>query len=111
MLSIIIHVHAPHLGGIHVDVQYNLSTLEFNNGDQIECFHSRIIILQQQIILYKETFSPTRLIFWYIQTLSKSDKLKAFIAPKITYLATFLDNNVKSAVYTGGNIRGTYRYL
>ena len=26
-------------------------------------------------------------------------------------LITFLDNNGKSAVYTGGNIRGLYRYL
>ena len=30
-----------------------------------------------------------------------SDKLKAFIAPKSKYLITFLDNNGKSAVYTG----------
>ena len=41
----------------------------------------------------------------------KSDKLRAFIAPKMTDLITFLENNVKSAVYIGGDIHGIYRYL
>ena len=42
---------------------------------------------------------------------SKSYELKSSIAPKITYLITFLDNNRKSDFYTGGNIHGIYRYL
>ena len=42
---------------------------------------------------------------------SNSDKLKAFIAIKMTYIITFLDNNGKSAVCTGGNIHGIYSYL
>ena len=46
-----------------------------------------------------------------MNTLSNSDKLRAFIAPKITYLITFLDNNGKSVVCTGGDIHGIYRYL
>ena len=29
----------------------------------------------------------------------------------MTYLITFLDNNEKYAVYTGGNIHGLYHYL
>ena len=41
-----------------------------------------------------------------MKELSKSDKLKAFIAPKVTYLTTFSDNYVKY-----GNIDGIYRYL
>ena len=41
-----------------------------------------------------------------MKELSKSDKLKEFIAPKVTYLTTFSDNYVKS-----GNIDGIYRYL
>ena len=41
-----------------------------------------------------ETFSPTRLLFQYMTALSKSDKLKAFIAPKMTNFITFLDNNI-----------------
>ena len=43
--------------------------------------------------------------------MTKSEKLRAFIAPKITDLINFPDNNVKSAVYTGGYIHGIYRYL
>ena len=46
-----------------------------------------------------------------MKTLSKSDKIKAFIAPKMTELITLLDNNEKSAVYTGVNIHELYRYL
>ena len=44
-------------------------------------------------------------------SLSKSDKLRVFIAPKITDLITLLDNNGKSAVYTRWDIHGIYRYL
>ena len=46
-----------------------------------------------------------------MNSLTKSEKLRAFIAPKMTYLITFLDNNRKSAVYTGGDTNGIYRYL
>ena len=42
---------------------------------------------------------------------SKSDKIKAFIATKMTDIIIFLENNLKSAVYTGGYIHGLYRYL
>ena len=42
---------------------------------------------------------------------SKRDKLKALIVPKMTYLITLLENNGKSAVYTGLNIHGLYSYL
>ena len=42
---------------------------------------------------------------------SKSEKLKAFIAPNMKYLITFLESNVKSSVYTGVKINGIYRYL
>ena len=50
-------------------------------------------------MLYGETIYPKRILFWYTKALSKSDKLKAFISPKITDLVTFLDNNEKYAVY------------
>ena len=43
-----------------------------------------------------------------MKALSKSDKLKAFIVPKMTYLITFLDNNAKSDIYIGGNIHVLY---
>ena len=46
-----------------------------------------------------------------MKALSKSDKLRAFIAPKFTYLITLPDNNGKLAVYTGGDIHGIYLYL
>ena len=46
-----------------------------------------------------------------MKSLTNIDKLRAFIAPKMTDLITFLDNNGKSAVYTGGDIHGIYYYL
>ena len=62
-------------------------------------------------MLSGEIVSPTRLIFQYMKALTKSEKLRAFIAPKMTDLITFLDKNVKSAVYEGGDIHGIYHYL
>ena len=111
LLSRLIHSRAPFLGGMNGDVNSDLSTLAFNNGEQLEYFHSIIIRLQQEIIFSGETVSPTRLLFWYIKALSKSDKLKSFIAPNMTYLIIFLDNNGKSDVYTGVNINIIYHYL
>ena len=69
------------------------------------------IRLQQDIILHGENLSPTRLILQYMKEFSKSDKLKAFIATNITYIITFLDNNVKSAVYIWVKIHGIYYCL
>ena len=46
-----------------------------------------------------------------MKELTKSDKLRAFIEPKMIDLITFLDKNRKSAVYEGGDIHGIYRYL
>ena len=95
ILSILIHVCAPHIGGIDGDVQYDLSTLVLNNREQLEDFHSIIIRLQQEIILYGETVSTTRLLFQYMKTLSNRKQLKAFIDSKMIDLITFLDNNRK----------------
>ena len=63
ILSRLIHSRAPHLGGMNGDVQSNLSTLAFKNGEQLEYFHSRILRLQQEIMLSGEIVSPTRLLF------------------------------------------------
>ena len=90
------------------DVQSDLDTLAFNNGEQLEDFHSRIIRLQQEIMLSGKKISSNRILFQYIKALSNSDKLRYFIAPKMTDPITFLDNNGKSAVYTGGYINGIY---
>ena len=46
-----------------------------------------------------------------MKAVTNSEKLRAFIAPKMTDIITFLENNGKSAVYTGGDIHGIYRYL
>ena len=46
-LSIILHSHAPHIGGMNSDVQYDLATLALKNGEQLEDFHSIIIIIQE----------------------------------------------------------------
>ena len=47
--------------------------------------------------------SLLKVISWYIKY---RDKLKAFIAPKMTYLIILLGNNRKLAIYTGVNIHG-----
>ena len=83
-------------------VQSDLATLAFKNGEQLEDFHSRILRLQQEIMLSGEIFSPTRLLFHYTKELSNSDKLRVFIAPQMTDPITFLDNRRKSSVYKGG---------
>ena len=62
-------------------------------------------------MLSGEIVSPTRLLFKYMKALAMSDKLRAFIAPKMTDLIAFLDKNGKSAVYEGGDIHGIYHYL
>ena len=46
-----------------------------------------------------------------MNSFSNIDKLRAFVAPKITDLTTPLDNNRKSDLYKGGDIYGIYRYL
>ena len=45
--------------------------------------------------------SPTRRLFQYKNSLSRSYKLKAFISPKMTDIITFIDNNVNLGIYTG----------
>ena len=73
------------------NIQSDIATLAFRNTEQLEYFHSRIIRLQQEIMLSGEIVSPTRLLFQYMKALTKIEKLKAFIAPKMTYLITFID--------------------
>ena len=62
-------------------------------------------------MLSGDIVSPTRLIFQYMKALINSEKLRAFIDPKMTDIITFLDNNGKYSVYIGGYIHGIYRYL
>ena len=50
---------APHIGGINGDVQSDLSTLVFKNGEQLEYFNRIFLILQLEINLSKETISTT----------------------------------------------------
>ena len=77
---------------MNVNVQSDLDNLAFKNGKQLEDFHNRILRLQQEITLSGEIVSPTRLILQYMKALKKSEKLKVFIAPKITYIITLIDN-------------------
>ena len=111
IISILLHSRAHRLGCINGDLQSDLAILAFNNGEKLEYFHGMIIRLQQEIMLSGEIISPTRPLFQYMKAFSKSNKLIAFIVPKMKYLITFLDNNRKSAVYTGGYINGIYHYL
>ena len=52
ILSIIIHLCAPNLGVMNGDVHSDLATMAFKNEKELEDFHSRVLILQQKIILY-----------------------------------------------------------
>ena len=94
-------------------VMFNMTstTMAFNNVEQFDGFNSRVIRLQQEITLSGENISPTRRFSKNMKALSKSDKLKELIATNMIDLIKFLDNNRKSAVYTGGGNHGIYRYL
>ena len=46
-----------------------------------------------------------------MKALTKSEKLKSFMAPNMTDLITFIDTKGKYTVYDGGDIHGIYRYL
>ena len=46
-----------------------------------------------------------------MNSLTKSEKKKGFMAPKMTDLVTFIDTKGKYALYDGGDIHGIYRYL
>ena len=67
ILSTTLHARDPHIGGMNGDVQYYLSVLEFKNGEQLEDFHSRIIRLQQEINLPRESLSPTMILLQYMK--------------------------------------------
>ena len=57
ILSRLLHSRAPHLGGMNGNVQSDIATLASRNGEQLEDFHSRILRLQQEIIISGENFS------------------------------------------------------
>ena len=111
IISRLLHSRAPHLGGMNGDVQSDLFTLTFNNAEKLEYFNSIIIRLQQEIIFYGEIVSPTIFLFHYMKELSKIDKTKTFIVPKMTDLPTLIGKNGKLSVYTEGNFHGIYLYL
>ena len=81
------------------DAQFDLSTLTFNNGEQLEGFYRRILILQQEIILSGETVYIKIIIFHYMKAFSKSDKIKGLVDSNMTYLIKCLEK--KSAIYRG----------
>ena len=58
-----------HIVNIDGDVQSELVTLSFKQGENLK-------ILQKERNIYGETVSPKRLILQYIKSLSNSDKLK-----------------------------------
>ena len=51
ILSRPLHSSAPNLGGMNIDVKSGLANMEFNNGEQLEYFHSIIFRLEQEIVL------------------------------------------------------------
>ena len=71
ILSRLLHSCAPHIGGMNGDVQSDLATLAFKNVEQLVDFHSRILRLQQAIMLSGEIVSHTRLFFQYTDAFDK----------------------------------------
>ena len=71
IFSRILRSRAPNIGGINGDIQSDISTLAFKNGEQLEDFQIRILRLQQEIMLSGENFSPTRLLLQYMKELTK----------------------------------------
>ena len=69
IMSRILYSRAPNLGGMNGDVQSDLATMTFKNGEKLEDFHSIILRIQQEIIFFGETISPTRLLFQYMKAL------------------------------------------
>ena len=51
ILSRLLNSRDPHLEGMNGDIQSDLATLAFRNGEQLEYFHIRILRLQQEIML------------------------------------------------------------
>ena len=51
ILSRLLHSRATRIGGVEGYVQSDLATLAFKNGEQLEDFRSRILRLQQEIML------------------------------------------------------------
>ena len=111
ILSILLHSHAPHLGGMNGGVKSDLTNLAFKNEEQLECFSLYNYHTSTGNYPIWKTFSPNIFIFRYMKTFSKSDKIKAFIASIMSYLIRSLGNNRKLSVKTGGVINGLYRYL
>ena len=93
ILSMLLHSCTLNIGAMDGNIQSYIATLAFNNREQLEYFHSIILIFKQEIVLSGETVSPTRLLFQYRKALSESDKLKSLAAPKMKDIVTFLYNN------------------
>ena len=107
----ILHSRAHRLGGMNGEVQSDLATLAFKNGEKLKYFQCRVFRLQQEIMLSGEIVSPIRLLFQYMKALTKSEKLRAFIASRMKDFINSPEKNGKHAVYTRGDIHGIYRYL
>ena len=69
IISRLMHARGPHLGGMKGGFQSYIATLVFKNGEHLEYFRSRILRLQQEIVLSVEIVSPTRPIFQYKESL------------------------------------------
>ena len=69
IIFILNHECAPQLGDMNGNLQSYLYTLEFNNGEQIEDFHSRNLGLEQEVKLSGQTTSTIRLLLQYTQEL------------------------------------------
>ena len=51
ILSILLHSRAPNLGVMNGDVKYDIATLAFRNGEQLEDFYSRVLRLSRFAVI------------------------------------------------------------
>ena len=93
------------------DVQSDLYTLTFNNGEQLEYFHSRIIRLQQETNISGETVSSTKFLLQCMKEFTKCAKLNELIVPKMTNIIKFIYKNIRLDSYIKENINGIYCYI
>ena len=67
ILCRIIHSQVPNIGCMNGDIQSDTPILALNQGGKTEYFYIVILKLQQEINLYGETVSPTRLNLHYMK--------------------------------------------
>ena len=110
IISRLLHSRATHLGGMNGDVKYYLSRLEFKNGENLKIFMALFSDLNKKLCSL-EKFSL--LLDFYSSTWRHFQRvIKKIFHCSQDYRSHHIPRKRrKSAVYTGGDINGIYRYI